>query len=68
MIDPKEVTLKTEKTTKDKGRFLIEPLPSGYGYTLGNALRRVLLSSLPGVAIAEVSFEGVSHPFTTIKG
>lgn len=68
MIGPGEITIKTEKTTKDRGRFVIEPLPSGYGHTLGNALRRVLLASLPGAAIAEVSFEGVSHPFTTIKG
>ena len=68
MIDPKEIAIKTEKTAKEMGRFVIEPLPSGYGYTLGNALRRVLLSSLPGAAVAEVRFEGVSHPFTTIKG
>lgn len=68
MIDPKDVTVKKEKEVKDKGRFVIEPLPAGYGYTLGNSLRRVLLSSLPGAAIAEVSFEGISHPFTTIKG
>lgn len=68
VIDPKEITIKKEKETKDTGRFVIEPLPSGYGHTLGNSLRRVLLSSLPGAAIAKVSFEGVSHPFSTIKG
>ena len=68
MIDPKEMTVKKEKGTKDAGRFVIEPLPSGYGHTLGNGLRRVLLSSLPGAAIAEISIVGISHPFTTIKG
>lgn len=68
MIDPKEITIKKEKESKGEGRFVIEPLPTGYGHTLGNSLRRVLLSSLPGAAIAEVSFEGLSHPFTTIKG
>jgi DNA-directed RNA polymerase subunit alpha len=68
MITPKDVRIKKEKDTKDLGRFSIGPLPSGYGHTLGNALRRVLLSSLPGAAIAEVRFSGVSHPFTTIKG
>jgi len=68
MINPKEITIKKEKETKEEGRFVIEPLTYGYGHTLGNALRRVLLSSLPGAAVAEVSFEGVPHPFTTIKG
>ncbi|MDP1710667.1 MAG: DNA-directed RNA polymerase subunit alpha [candidate division WWE3 bacterium] len=60
--------LKTEKETAETGRFVIEPLPAGYGVTLGNALRRVLLSSLPGGAIAEVRIQGISHPFSTIKG
>lgn len=60
--------IKTEKETAEKGRFLIEPLPAGYGVTLGNSLRRVLLSSLPGGAIAELQIQGVSHPFSTIKG
>jgi DNA-directed RNA polymerase subunit alpha len=68
MIDPKEISVKKDKETKKSGRFVIEPLPAGYGYTLGSGLRRVLLSSLPGAAIAEVSFEGVSHPFSTIEG
>lgn len=68
MINPKEITVKKEKETKVTGQFVIEPLPSGYGHTLGNALRRVLLSSLPGAAIGEISIVDVSHPFTTIKG
>lgn len=48
--------------------FAIAPLPPGYGMTLGNALRRVLLSSLPGAAITAVRIEGVQHEYTTIKG
>jgi len=50
------------------GRFLIKPLERGYGITLGNALRRVLLSSLPGAAIVNVKIEGVEHEFSTIEG
>ena len=60
--------IKKEKETQDLGRFVIEPLPAGCGSTIGTALRRVLLSSLPGGAVAEVRFSGVPHPFTTIKG
>ncbi len=58
-------------TSQQKGsyaRFIIEPLVKGYGYTLGNALRRVLLSSLEGFAITHVEITNVSHPFTTIEG
>lgn len=68
MITPRDITIKKKKETKESGHFVIGPLPRGYGHTLGNSLRRVLLSSLPGAAIAEVSFAGVPHPFTTIKG
>ena len=60
--------IKTEKENAGLGRFIIEPLPEGYGVTLGTALRRVLLSSLPGAAVAEVHIQGVTHPFTTVKG
>jgi DNA-directed RNA polymerase subunit alpha len=60
--------IKTEKENAGLGRFVIEPLPEGYGVTLGTALRRVLLSSLPGAAVAEVHIQGVTHPFTTVKG
>jgi DNA-directed RNA polymerase subunit alpha len=49
-------------------RFVVEPLPAGYGTTLGNALRRVLLSSLPGAAITSVRIRGVAHEFSTIPG
>lgn len=50
------------------GRFTIEPLERGYGITLGNSLRRVLLSSLPGAAVTSVKIEGVLHEFSTVPG
>ena len=50
------------------GRFVVEPLERGYGTTLGNSLRRVLLSSLPGVAVTSVKIEGILHEFSTIEG
>ena len=51
-----------------EGKFIVEPLERGYGITLGNALRRVLLSALPGAAVTGVRIEGASHEFTTVKG
>jgi DNA-directed RNA polymerase subunit alpha len=50
------------------GRFVVEPLERGYGTTLGNSLRRILLSSLPGAAVTSVRFDGVLHEFSTIPG
>ncbi len=62
--------IKTESVDKDKNHavFSISPLPAGYGMTLGNAFRRVLLSSLPGAAITAVKIEGVSHEYSTLPG
>lgn len=58
-----------EKDEKDTyGKFVVEPLERGYGTTLGNSLRRVLLSSLPGAAVTSVRIEGVLHEFSTIPG
>src|SRR3989304_2328818 len=54
--------------TKDFGRFELAPLEPVYGLTVGNALRRVLLSSLPGAAITSVTIDGVTHQFTTLAG
>ncbi|HAX18165.1 MAG TPA: DNA-directed RNA polymerase subunit alpha, partial [Actinobacteria bacterium] len=54
--------------TNDYGRFTVEPLERGYGTTLGNSLRRILLSSLPGAAVTSVKIEGVLHEFSTING
>ena len=53
---------------RDYGKFVIEPLERGYGTTLGNSLRRILLSSLPGAAIKSLDIDGVLHEFTTIPG
>ncbi|NLU32096.1 MAG: DNA-directed RNA polymerase subunit alpha [Clostridiaceae bacterium] len=50
------------------GKFVVEPLERGYGITLGNSLRRILLSSLPGVAVTSIKIDGVLHEFTTIPG
>jgi DNA-directed RNA polymerase subunit alpha len=62
--------VKTRYSAKEKNRglFTIEPLPQGYGQTVGNALRRVLLSSLPGAAITSVKIHGVAHEFSSLKG
>lgn len=67
MSDP-TFQIKTEEQTTSYGRFVIEPLPTGYAHTLGNALRRVLLSSLPGSAVVSVNIDGVRHPFQTLEG
>jgi DNA-directed RNA polymerase subunit alpha len=58
----------SEKVDDRRGTFTIEPLDKGFGYTFGNSLRRVLLSSLGGAAITSVRIEGVSHEFSTVPG
>ncbi len=60
--------LKVESTGKNTAKLIINPLPSGYGTTLGNALRRVLLSSLPGTAVVGVKVSGMTHEYDTIPG
>jgi DNA-directed RNA polymerase subunit alpha len=60
--------IKTEEESADHGIFILEPMPEGYGQTLGNSLRRVLLTSLPGAAITSVKIAGVHHQFTTLEG
>src|SRR3989338_9826919 len=67
MVEP-EFKVKEEKSSEDYGEFVIEPLESGYGHTLGNALRRVLLVSIPGAAITSVKIGGAKHKFSTIPG
>ena len=57
-----------EEIDENRGVFQIEPLDSGFGYTFGNSLRRVLLSSLEGAAVTSVKIEGVAHEFTTLPG
>src|SRR3989441_10655572 len=56
------------KVEENRGSFTIEPLDRGFGYTFGNSLRRVLLSSLAGAAVTSVRIEGVAHEFSTISG
>jgi DNA-directed RNA polymerase subunit alpha len=65
---PEAVVLDETSYTNTFGRFFLQPLERGYGVTLGNSLRRVLLSSLTGAAITSVKFSGVLHEFTTIEG
>ena len=60
--------VKTDSETSDYGKFVFEPLAQGYGHTLGNAIRRVLLSSLPGAAVTSVKIDGVKHQFQTLPG
>jgi len=62
------ITIASMSKDNSNGRFVIEPLQKGYGTTLGNSMRRVLLSSLPGSAITAVKIAGVQHEFTTIPG
>ncbi|MFW6174131.1 MAG: DNA-directed RNA polymerase subunit alpha, partial [Elusimicrobiota bacterium] len=68
MLDINDIKIKIEDLTDSYGRFIIEPLDRGYGTTLGNSLRRVLLSSLPGASATAIRFEGVVHEFSTIPG
>jgi DNA-directed RNA polymerase subunit alpha len=63
-----EFKVKEEKATEHYGEFVIEPLEPGYGHTLGNALRRTLLTSIPGAAVTSVKITGVKHKFSTIPG
>ena len=68
LIKPKEIVVEKETLSDSYGKFIIEPLERGYGITLGNSLRRILLSSIPGAAVTAVKIEGVSHEFSTIPG
>lgn len=66
-IETPRITL-VESEGSSVGKFVVEPLERGYGITLGNALRRVLLSALPGTAVVGINIEGISHEFSTIPG
>jgi DNA-directed RNA polymerase subunit alpha len=61
-------TLNEEPVSEYRSRFVIEPLEPGFGYTLGNSLRRTLLSSIPGAAITSIRIDGVLHEFSTVPG
>ena len=70
MFDFERPSITIAEISEDKkfGRFVVEPLERGYGITLGNSLRRIMLSSLPGAAVSQVKIEGVQHEFSTIPG
>lgn len=70
MIEIEKPRIETEEISQDGtyGKFVVEPLERGFGTTLGNSLRRVLISSLPGVAVQSIKIDGVLHEFSTIPG
>ncbi len=68
MIEIEKPRIEVVESTPTYGEFVITPLERGFGITLGNALRRVLLSSLPGAAVTSVKIDGVRHEFATISG
>ncbi len=67
-IEKPRIECVSDKNDKTYGKFVVEPLERGYGITLGNALRRILLSSLPGVAVTSVKVDGVLHEFSVVPG
>ena len=68
MLIAQRPTLTEESISPFRSRFVIEPLEPGFGYTLGNSLRRTLLSSIPGSAVTSIRIDGVSHQFSTVEG
>jgi len=66
MLKPSSVAV--DEVNPNRARITLEPLERGFGHTLGNALRRVLLSSIPGCAIVEVEMDGVLHEYTAVEG
>ncbi len=68
MIEIERPKIECAELNGDYGKFVVEPLERGFGITLGNSLRRVLLSSLPGVAVSSVKIDGVLHEFSTVPG
>src|SRR6266705_5461177 len=68
MLIAQRPALTEEQVDEFRSRFVIEPLEPGFGYTIGNSLRRTLLSSIPGAAVTSVRIEGVAHEFSTVPG
>src|SRR5271168_4389955 len=68
MLISQRPTLSEEVINDSRSQFVIEPLEPGFGYTLGNSLRRTLLSSIPGAAVTSIRIDGVLHEFTTVPG
>src|SRR3984893_9023042 len=68
MLIAQRPSLTEEQVDEFRSRFVIEPLEPGFGYTIGNSIRRTLLSSIPGAAVTSIRIEGVLHEFTTVPG
>ena len=68
MLITQRPTIEEDSLTDERSKFIIEPLEPGFGYTLGNTMRRTLLSRVPGAAITSVRIDGVQHEFSTIEG
>ena len=70
MFDFEKPNIEIVEISEDKkyGKFVVEPLERGYGTTLGNSLRRIMLSSLPGCAVSQIKIEGIQHEFSPIPG
>ena len=70
MIEIEKPNITTVNLSEDgtRGKFIVEPLERGFGITLGNSLRRIMLSSLPGYAVTSIKIDGVLHEFSTIPG
>ncbi|HAV62773.1 MAG TPA: DNA-directed RNA polymerase subunit alpha, partial [Verrucomicrobiales bacterium] len=65
---PKRLSKEENSATETYAKFIAEPFETGYGYTIGNSLRRVLLSSLEGAAITSIRIDGAMHEFATVDG
>ena len=70
MFEFEKPRIEIAEISEDKkyGRFVVEPLERGYGTTLGNSLRRIMLSSLPGTAVSQIKIDGVVHEFSSVPG
>ncbi len=68
LIKPNKVEVERKSDARNIGKVVVEPLERGFGLTLGNSLRRILLSSLQGAAVTAVKIAGVQHEFSTIEG
>ena len=66
LLTPRHISV--EEINTNHAKITLEPLERGFGYTLGHALRRILLSSMPGCAVTEVHIEGVEHEYSTLDG
>lgn len=68
LVKPEKIKIEEETLSQRYGKFIVEPLEKGFGITLGNSLRRILLSSIPGAAVTSIRIDGVTHEFATLPG